>query len=74
MSKDKSNKSLNGAGQNRPKVRRRRFKFGKFILYILIGCLLVFTAFPMVAMISRAFMPLEELFIYPPRIFVHSPT
>lgn len=76
MSKVNNNKSLNGTGVNSPKFRRRRKKIkpGKVILYILIGCLLVFTAFPMVAMICRAFMPLEELYIYPPRIFVRNPT
>lgn len=57
-----------------PKIRRKKFDIWKTILYILIGCLLVFTAFPMVAMICRAFMPLEELFIYPPRIIVRNPT
>lgn len=74
MSKEKKNKNLNGTGIKVPKFRRKRIKPGKIVLYILIGCLLVFTAFPMVAMICRAFMPLEELYIYPPRIFVHKPT
>lgn len=75
MSKEKKNKNLNGvATKKAPKFRRKKIKPGKMVLYILIGCLLVFTAFPMVAMISRAFMPLEELYIFPPRIFVRNPT
>ena len=74
MSKENKNRNLNGTGKKVPKFRRKRIKPGKIILYLLIGCLLVFTAFPMVAMICRAFMPLEELYIYPPRIFVHNPT
>ena len=59
MSKDKKNKNLNGVAKKAPKFRRKKIKPGKVILYILVGCLLVFTAFPMVAMICRAFMPLE---------------
>lgn len=74
MSKEKNNKSLNGTGVKLKRFRRKRIGFWKLVLYLLIGCLLVFTAFPMVAMICRAFMPLEELFIYPPRIIVHHPT
>lgn len=76
MSKENNNKSLNGAGVKPQKIRRRRRKIkpGKLILYFLVGCLLVFTAFPMVAMICRAFMPLNELYIYPPQIFVRHPT
>lgn len=74
MSKENKNKNLNGTGRKIPKFRRKRIKPSKIILYILIGCLLVFTAFPMVAMICRAFMPLDELFVYPPRIIVRHPT
>lgn len=75
MSKEKVNMNLNGTANKAPKFRKRKkIKPGKVVLYFLIGCLLVFTAFPMVAMICRAFMPLEELYIYPPRIFVHNPT
>lgn len=52
----------------------RRMTFTKFIFGVLLAALLIFTAFPLVAMINRAFMPLEELFIYPPRIIVRRPT
>lgn len=76
MSKEKKNKSLNGTKNTKGllKIRRKKIKPGKLILYILIGCLLVFTAFPMVAMICRAFMPLEELYQFPPKIIVSNPT
>ena len=53
---------------------RKPIKISKIILYILVGCMLVFTAFPMVAMVCRAFMPLEELYHYPPYIFFRHPT
>lgn len=75
MSKENKNKNLNGVANKTPKFRRRRkIKPGNVVLYFLVGCLLVFTAFPMVAMVCRAFMPLEELYIFPPRIIVHNPT
>lgn len=74
MSKENKNKNLNGTGRKLPRFRRKKIKPSKVILYFLVGCLLVFTAFPMVAMICRAFMPLDELFVYPPRIIVRHPT
>lgn len=74
MSKVKNNTNLNGTKVKRSRFRIKKIRPSKIILYILVGCLLVFTAFPMVALICRAFMPLEELFIYPPRIFVRHPT
>lgn len=53
---------------------RKKIKISKLLMYFLVGCLLVFTAFPMVAMVCRAFMPLEELYHYPPYIFFRNPT
>lgn len=52
----------------------RRLTFTKIMFGIFLIALLIFTAFPLVAMINRAFMPLEELFRYPPRIIVRRPT
>lgn len=56
------------------KIRRKKIKIGWILFYIFIAALLTFTMFPMVAMISRAFMPYKELFIFPPRIIVRHPT
>lgn len=52
----------------------RKLTFTKFMFGFFLAALLIFTAFPLVAMINRAFMPLEELFVYPPRIIVRRPT
>lgn len=57
-----------------PRFKRKKISVGKLLLYIFVACLLVFTAFPMVAMVSRAFMPLNELYHFPPYIFVRQPT
>lgn len=42
--------------------------------YIVMTLLAVFTMLPIVYMISTAFKPLEEMFLYPPRFFVRNPT
>lgn len=42
--------------------------------YIFMTLLALFTMLPIVYMISTAFKPLEEMFLYPPRFFVRHPT
>jgi ABC-type glycerol-3-phosphate transport system permease component len=42
--------------------------------YILITALALFTILPIVYMVSTAFKPLEEMFLYPPRFLVRHPT
>ena len=42
--------------------------------YIAMTLLAVFTMLPIVYMVSTAFKPLEEMFLYPPRFFVRNPT
>lgn len=42
--------------------------------YAVITLLAMFTLLPIVYMVSTAFKPLEEMFLYPPRFFVRNPT
>jgi ABC-type glycerol-3-phosphate transport system permease component len=42
--------------------------------YVIMTALAIFTMLPIVYMISTAFKPLEEMFIYPPRFLVRHPT
>lgn len=56
------------------KIPRRKIKVGHTIFVAGMLALVCFTALPMVAMICRAFMPLDELYLYPPRIIVRKPT
>ncbi len=44
-----------------------------FIYIVMIG-LVAFTALPLVYMVSTAFKPIDELFIFPPRFLVRRPT
>lgn len=52
----------------------KKIKFSQIMLFLLLGSLVCFTGLPMVAMVSRALMSTEELYIYPPRIISHNPT
>ncbi|MCR5311241.1 MAG: carbohydrate ABC transporter permease [Lachnospiraceae bacterium] len=48
--------------------------FSKVLLYLVMLALVCFTALPLVYLVCTAFKPLDELFVYPPRFFVHHPT
>lgn len=52
----------------------RKVDIPHILLVICMLALVCFTVLPMVAMVCRAFMPLDELYVYPPRIFVKKPT
>ena len=51
--------------------RSRAGDVGVAIVLIILGC---FFALPLVYAINAAFKPLDELFIYPPKLFVRNPT
>lgn len=48
--------------------------FSKVLLYLVMLALVAFTALPLIYLVSTAFKPLDELFVYPPRFFVRHPT
>lgn len=58
------------------KKRRRpnRSRGGDFGIYFLLLFFGMFMAFPLVYAINSAFKPLDEIFVYPPKIFVQNPT
>ena len=61
----------------RKHLKRRkpnRSKGGDIGIYILLICFGLFMAFPLVYAINSAFKPLNEIFVYPPRLFVENPT
>jgi len=55
------------------KEQRGRILRKVFIYIIMIG-LVTFTAMPLIYVISTAFKPFDELFLYPPRFLVRRPT
>jgi ABC-type glycerol-3-phosphate transport system permease component len=54
--------------------RLSRSTSGTVTLFIFLAFFGVFTSLPIVLTVSRAFMPLDELFLFPPRFFVRNPT
>jgi len=51
-----------------------KFSFNWLVVYLFMGGLVFFTSLPLIYMISTAFKPYDELFLYPPRFFVRKPT
>lgn len=58
------------------RVSLRRFQSGGIwmTVYLLMLALVAFTSLPLVYLISTAFKPLNELFVFPPQFFVREPT
>ncbi|MCK9221727.1 MAG: carbohydrate ABC transporter permease [Limnochordia bacterium] len=55
-------------------VQKKGFGAGRSLLFILMTALGVFQLLPLIFMVSHAFKPLDELFLFPPRFFVRNPT
>ena len=62
--------------RRRIKKRKRvsRSRAGDIALFLLLCLFGAFSAYPLVYTICAAFKPLNELFIYPPKLFVEHPT
>lgn len=56
------------------RINPKHFSRGQIKFYIILLPLAVFMMLPVVMIINRAFMPLGELFAFPPHIIVHNPT
>lgn len=56
------------------KRKPNRSKGGDFGIYFILILFGLFMAFPLVYAINSAFKPLDEIFVYPPRLFVQNPT
>ncbi len=56
------------------RLRLKKLTFSRFMLYVLLSALVIIAGLPLFAMVCRSLMPLDELYIYPPRLIVHNPT
>lgn len=56
------------------RIFNKRISGSRVFLYIFMIALVSFTSLPLIYMVSSAFKPLDELFIFPPRFFVKNPT
>ena len=59
---------------SRKRIRMHRPSFSRVMLYIFLCLMVVVCALPLFAMVCRALMPLDELYLYPPRLIVQKPT
>lgn len=71
MSKKKKQKRGNFQGS---RINPKNFSRGQIKFYLILVPLSLFMILPVVMLINRAFMPLGELFAFPPHIFAHNPT
>ncbi len=55
-------------------VDPKRFSASQIKFYVILVPLALFMILPVVMIVNRAFMPLGELFAFPPHIFVRDPT
>lgn len=61
--------------KKRPQYKRyTRSRAGNAVYFIFLFFMGAFSVLPMVYCICTAFKPLDELFVFPPRFFVHRPT
>ena len=54
--------------------RVSRSRAGTAVLFVFLLLLALFSAFPMLVIIGNAFKPLDELWVYPPKLFPSAPT
>lgn len=62
------------AGYKGNRIAPQRFDRGQIKIYIILLPLVLFMLVPIIFIIMHAFKPMEELFAFPPRIFVNNPT
>lgn len=76
MSKNKNNMDKT-TRQHKKLIKRRkpnRSVWGDILLYFFLLLVAMVMVFPIVYAVSSALKPLDELFMFPPRIFAQNPT
>lgn len=59
---------------HRKRSKPNRSRMGDLGIYFILIFFGIFMAFPLVFAINSAFKPLDEIFVYPPKLFVKNPT
>ena len=75
-------KSLEASWIQKQKIKRKSKKkkrlsrswYGDLILSLFLGFFALFSAYPLVFTICNSLKPLNEIFIFPPKLFPQSPT
>ena len=62
--------------KNRSKIKKRinRSKGGDIVLFIFLAVCGILSILPLLLIVNNAFKPLDEIFKFPPTIFVRNPT
>lgn len=58
----------------RRRFRLKKIKTSRVLLYIFVILMVCFTALPLVYVVTTAFKPLSELYLFPPKFFTQNPT
>ena len=77
MSKKKKNQVIEEKPYKKPLIKRRkanRSVGGDIALYIFLALVALIMAFPLIYAVEAALKPLDELFMFPPRVFARRPT
>ncbi|MCR5250123.1 MAG: carbohydrate ABC transporter permease [Lachnospiraceae bacterium] len=77
MSKKKKNKVIEEKPYKKPLIRRRKANRsigGDVALYIFLILVALIMVFPLVYAVEAALKPLDELFMFPPKVFARRPT
>lgn len=79
MSKSMSKKKIEETGRQHKfiKIKKRqpnRSRVGDFFIYLFLLIMAVAMVFPLVYAVNSALKPLDELFMFPPKIFAQNPT
>ena len=56
------------------KKRLNRSIWGDLSLFLFLGGFAIFSAWPLLFIINNAFKPMDEIFLFPPNLFVKNPT
>ena len=77
MNKVRKTKKVKEQKHTSPLLKRRkpnRSKGGDFFIYFMLLLIALAMVFPLVFAISSALKPLDELFLFPPKLFAQNPT
>jgi ABC-type glycerol-3-phosphate transport system permease component len=67
-------KSYNERRRIKKRKRLNRSRAGDVILFLFLLSFGLFSAWPLIFNINHAFKPLDEIFLFPPKLFVKNPT
>ncbi len=73
----KKKKEAQEKAPKKPLIKRRkpnRSVWGDFFLYLFLAFVALVMAFPIIYAVNSALKPLDELFMFPPKIFAQNPT